>query len=48
MAWIYPDANSYTDYNAPAGLTVTTVYTRYAKDATCNTSFTHYQPEAGQ
>ncbi|MEO0045184.1 MAG: hypothetical protein RL705_375, partial [Bacteroidota bacterium] len=27
-------------YNPPAGLTSTTTYTRYAKDATCNTTFT--------
>jgi hypothetical protein len=27
-------------YNPPAGLTSTTTYTRYTKDATCNTTFT--------
>ena len=26
-------------YNPPSGLTTTTTYTRYAKDATCNTTF---------
>ena len=28
------------NYNPPAGLTVTTTYTRFAKDETCNSSFT--------
>jgi hypothetical protein len=32
-------SNSAT-YNPPSGLTATTVYTRYAKDGTCNTTFT--------
>ncbi|MCB9032595.1 MAG: T9SS type A sorting domain-containing protein [Chitinophagales bacterium] len=34
-----PSSNSAT-YNPPAGLTTTTTYTRWAKDATCNTTFT--------
>ncbi len=32
-------SNSAT-YDPPSGLTATTVYTRYAKDGTCNTTFT--------
>ncbi|NNT72034.1 T9SS sorting signal type C domain-containing protein [Flavobacterium sp. IMCC34852] len=34
-----PGSNS-ASYDPPAGLTTTTTYTRYAKDDTCNTSFT--------
>jgi parallel beta-helix repeat protein len=32
-------------YNPPSGLTVTTTYTRWAKDATCNTTFTQSSGE---
>lgn len=34
-----PGSNSAT-YDPPAGLNITTTYTRYAKDNTCNTTFT--------
>nr|WP_294775770.1 MBG domain-containing protein [uncultured Flavobacterium sp.] len=34
-----PSSNSAT-YDPPAGLTATTTYTRFAKDNTCNTTFT--------
>ena len=33
-----PSSNAAT-YDAPSGLTITTTYTRYAKDGTCNTNF---------